>query len=570
MSEKDGIDVKELLEEIKRRNARKNEIFNSTKEYGEETLRMIEQFADGLLIMYPGAFDRDKIITRIKANLNDDITFTSHVREIDENANGFFHTEDKNIEIYDRLSELDSCSSCFHELFHTLVEKNDMDLFDDESREAYIEDIGDESYYLEDLGYANSRLMTEGIATIAQEDWERRVLNEKRERVNGYIPCYARQLRAVFGDELIIEFIKYYKNIRPLLKYFYAFDDKISMFNLAEYADSVDEYEKNGFKIDANYVSSIIEMTITVLLKNYLMLNKQLSDEEKINKIEALVKEQIAPNFDYLRSIIENEIKDKSLLANHPIANYIYTLSIDKTREDSKNNRDLKMLIMKYSEYYPKSLFGLSEPVFNQESRIYEYDQSKMKEYYNNKTHFRLFAEAYQDIKEQFKDASEITIEGNKTKKIDDESALRTRGTISFNEAFFLNNLITDRAILKASSNGGENSLYIIEDGNSEPEIRKPMDIEEAIKYYLEEQKEDEDTIGGYNLAIQKLDEIRMQGITTVYVGPYGFIADYEPTIGKYDITFGFGEAPNLDESVVELEKITDFKPKVVSRKNEM
>ena len=557
---------KRLYERIEQSKKEQEELYNPSTKYNEETLQIFDQFAKDFIKLYPDLLSYDEIIIRLKANIKEDILFTDEMRN---GISGYFNPIEHKVAIKKGMKELETKAVIFHELIHSLVESNPFEFHDDSYLfdESYSEDETD--YYQEEYGAVVSSFMTESITTIIQEDYEKTILGLNRRRVNGYIPTYARQLRAIFGNEIINEYIGKYKDIRTLFKYSKIGDEKISIDNMCSSIDEIDTLIKDGKSNEASIESSNIEINIAHLLKNYLS-NNNLSDENKISIIENLVKEQIFTDFDYIKNIIEKVIDDKSLIKNSNIVNYIYNVnssnyeslvnqivhnSLNNNKEiDDEEIRELVRLRIKYDDYNIMKYFGFTDFSYDSKNKKYTYDVENNMKFLNNKEYYITLY----DLSNEISLDNITSIKG--TKKNNKENIIKKLKNGSKEEELVLNgedlilgSIFGKTSCLKLSSN--EEVYYILLKDTIE--VKRQMTIDKAIELYISLMNDHTGLKEGYKLAIEELKKLSLQGIDNVFVDEYGFIRENDSNIVSTNIYFEDDDIPaELEYETIELEEL--------------
>ena len=385
--------VKEREKEQEKLKEQKKALIAQEPVYDEFTKKAIDTFVERLLTLYPDILPRNEIYDRIHANLKSSIEFKDFIALGKPLSSGFFLPQEHRIFIADDRKGIALETSLFHEFCHVLVDGNPYD------------DLGNEFH----REYENSNFITETIITLMEEDCYRKILHGKRRRANGYIAEYSEQLRAILGDEIIYSFVRRFKFVDDLIC---QCDEDSALYsdlpyNLIGNIDPVwyklNYPESTGTdKSEIAYQNASIELVFTLMLDNYLT-NTDLSDEEKMDKIEELFNHQQDPNFKVFKELIEKHIKDKAHLEDNKVVNYLYRVNMENyeyLRMDKEHSIiELLNSIMptstetirdKYKKYAVKEMFGVNEYAFREDD-IYplpKYDKNKFIAYHKSKETF--------------------------------------------------------------------------------------------------------------------------------------------------------------------------------------
>lgn len=562
--------MKERKEELKR-------LENPTTEYNEETEEAIKQFANDLLTLYPWLsrfLDEKAIINRVKANLRENLIYSDYIKASEEEKAqglrkaGSFNPSKKNVKILSNLNDFERLTTRFHEFVHSMVEDNpfsdhecfftidELEFFSDEEpdKDADGNFWENDNLELDILDYDVTRFdfISEAIVTLIQEDYERKILNVRRKRVNAYLSVYARQLRAIFGEMLIEDFLVRFKELDRITALFHAGKKKISIKSLSEENDMIQNliYRKNSDLVAAK--NADIEITLTFLLQKYLSLKKGLSDRDKLKKISEFVREQITTDFDFIKLIIEEQIKDKSLIREYPLVNYIYnvtsenssslideiSLSLPPENDQSSTLKDLTDLAIKYTDYNVKEFFGLTGYSYDPARYMMCCDSEKINSYEKYSYLYNALLGAYDHKLLDDEDFSISSVKGNSyVFRETTYEQLSTGNTVIDSllngKSLKVNrkNLVTGEVIpyeegensyLKIS---GKKDYYVLIMQPLASQVRRPMSLDKAIEYYINlMQRLPEEVKKAYTLAVNRLNELREKNIETVFVDEYGFI----------------------------------------------
>ena len=385
--------VKERMKEEEELEKQKKTLIDQEPVYDEYTKKAIDTFVERLLTLYPGILPKDEIYARIHANLKSSIEFKDFIALGKPLSSGFFIPSEHRMLIADDRKGIALELSLFHEFCHVLVEGNPYD------------DLGNDFH----RDYEDSNFITETIITLMEEDCYRQIFNGRRRRINGYIAEYAEQLRAILGNEIIYTFIRRFKFVDDLICKCDEEDAEYSdlAYNLIGNIDPIwfklNYPESTGTdKSEIAYQNASIELVFTLMLDNYFT-NTDLSDEEKMDKIEKLFNNQQDPNFDVYKELIEKHIKNKKLLEKNKVVNYIYEvdldnyefLSIDKEHSllELLNYIDplgIDTIRTKFKKFAVKEMFGVNEYDFRDDD-IYplpKYNREKFITYHKSKETF--------------------------------------------------------------------------------------------------------------------------------------------------------------------------------------
>ena len=512
----------------------KQKLIEEEVTYSEETINIFNNYVKDFQTLYPGVLSDEEILKRLKANIKQDIRFAEiRYKNKDDKGliGGVFNSKDHSVTInslyYDSLKDKRKIKAViFHELTHALVENNP---YDDERMHEF---------------YECQNFITEAIGTIMEEDYMRDILGIKVRRVNNYLPTYAHELRAIFGDDLIKEYIRNFKRVDDLFKrddeYISCAYDLIPMMDDVYYS-----VKENIGGIDVYFNNKTIELGIALLLDHKLS-KSSLTEEEKLDNIIQLATLQKKPDFNVYQQMIKKHIKNMSLIENNKIAKLLYYK--ENINKDFVSDAEYANMNIKLSEFNVCGLYGANEffkydPPYD---TIYRYRKDKVKDYCRNKGLYKVLYDALED--------GYINEEDLKIKVLY-KTINRDKGSyIGIKEQLDYDISDIDKNIHDAFYGGEELYKCRTRDKRFCVHIDANRDLlfakstEDAILEFLEEyQKEtDRETKEGLEDAVLKLKALKEEGIEEVYSNGYKFI--YK----KDDIMFVNRASYYTDENGVE------------------
>lgn len=482
-------------------------------EYDNNTLRIFEEFADELLKVCPNMISREEIINRLKENLNGKTKYS---------------LEEKVVGSRPTMEQL------FLDLVSNIPTK--------------VEDV--QSDKQDEKSNINSQFFAGLIASV---------LGGIYNRAQGlifhcsYKGAYANQLGIIFGDELISTYVRNNGNISSLSKYFCNQNGQQIDFNtLIGLISKVLELSEQKDRIDATVLNRILELNLTHLLENYLAINANLPDEEKIAKIETFIWHQIAPNFTLLKEIIEKSVKDKSLIKEDSATGFVYRVPSNYETDCEEALRESTCwsesdLERKFGKFRRMGIFGYNEEEYNTEKNIVMYNPRNDLAYIKNEEFFKALSEFIKN------------------------------GSFSLDDVTVTSVINYDQDYYKVSTSNGD--FYV---AARKREMRKAMSIDEAMALYLEKRGEKRETptpprdgdgldnlleilsyesitsseeykrYKGYELGIEELNRLRNNGVTTVYVGNTGIIHEFADKAEATTISTQGASGPELITSILE------------------
>ena len=239
-------------------------------DFNEETQLIIKQFIENLFVVLPNLTNitsEGKIQEIVLKNINHNIEFNA---VLPKRITGQYNSKEKKVYISNTISkdEQKIKLTVFHEMIHAVT----ADIYTDEL-------IKDNPY------------ITEVLTTLLEEKYNEMIVKRKtfRNRVNGYIPDFGRQLQLIYGDELLEQFI-----VAPLKLYsiFNGFNEDIKKFL---YKKTVKELELLNYSIknmaDDSKIKTItyqIEKNIVDQLYFAGFSNKSRSDVTLIENLFCL------------------------------------------------------------------------------------------------------------------------------------------------------------------------------------------------------------------------------------------------------------------------------------------
>lgn len=373
--------IRKKLEQHNRQLEEKNRLIDEVVDYDDFTKRIIYQYIVDFQKLYPGVLSDEELFARLTANIKHNIRLFK--RDEFPGLSGAFFPSKHEVVLLDSLVEDGELTpkakaTLFHELTHALVINNP---FDSRIDSDYVE---------------NSNFIVESIVTIMEEDYTREILNiHDGLRVNSYIPTYARELRSIFGNELIKEYIVKFRDISRLFEeisddsFMGAYSIESELFNQIDQIYYAIKGKDDNVNIE--FMSHNIELGIATLLDKYLTKNK-FSDMDALEKIVSLTKLQNHVNFDLYQSMIEKHVSDKSLIEDNPFAKALYFGNrkiIDP--KDISSDSELAELLIKLENFRASRLFGANHYEV-EDSEMYElptYNESKYVHYQTNKYLYR-------------------------------------------------------------------------------------------------------------------------------------------------------------------------------------
>ena len=503
--------MKKVLRKKNEAIRKKLKLINTNVEYDEQTMRIFHEFISDFQNLYLGVLTDEEIMARLKANIKHNIKFVD-IKMLDEDnklVGGFYDSEKKAVYInnlyYNSLKEKDKDlfnAVIFHELCHALVCDNPYD-----------------NIKCHEL-YENGNFMTESIVTIMEEDYVNLLLGKNVRRVNDYIPTYAKELRAVFGEDLIKTYIRDYKCIESLfpkndvLDYYTTeligkFDDIYAAVKLGEEGS------------DVFFLNKTAELGVAVVLDKYLT-GTNLPEEEKLERIIELVKLQYTPDFNKFQEIIRKHIKNMDLINNNPIAKLLYNKEAEsKDILRSSKNISLLHLSNKLDKFNACGLYGANE--IEEVTDEYDgemlptYDEDKCRHFAKNMSLYESLYGALKNGTLKEEDLQIISLEKYSKRMRGTHTDLKheiDKGTNGSARNLFLG-LMVNEDIYKCKTKDKE--FYI--DTEVTNEVLLPMSVEDAVVEFVKIYKEekDKDLKECYLDGVEKLKALKEKGIHTIY-----------------------------------------------------
>ena len=495
------------------------DIENSNLELDNESLRIYEEFADKLIEVCPSIFSREEIINRLKENIKGNVIFGSN---LDKNVNAFFDRKNQRLLLSSDIEKGKEAEYAMDQLFIALVSnipsKEDSMKSDEPST----------------ISAANLQLFNELMAISFHGNYRRKTSEVDISYCN-YEPAYANQLGIIFGDELISTYVKSNGNLGSLSKYFHSKDGQpIDINTLISLIGKMLNIREMGNKNYVNVLNRLVELNLTHLLGTYLSLNPDLSDTEKIQRIDTFIGYQIAPNFTLLKEIIEKNIKDKSLIQNESFVGLVYTTQPNDITDSEEESHDftclyVKDILLKYGKFMNRDRFGYNEENYSPSSMVVIYNLERDLAYLENEQFFKAL----------------LRLDKNGNFSLDKTTINKVT---AFSEGYY-----------KVETSSGDFYLSV-----KDNEMKRAMALDEAMALYIEKRGEkiyvkepDPETENileiisyetlissdaykrnkKYNFGIVELDRLRNSGVTTVYVGNNGVIHEDGEIVELTDIS---------------------------------
>jgi len=549
--------MKFLNKEEERKKKEREKLIKEEVQYDKKTLNDFKQYVKDFQFLYPGILSDEEIMNRLKANVKHNIVEKDSLEEYGLKKGGAFLPKSHMVVIYSGYSEKFRREVLFHELTHAIVCGNP---YDNISHEYYEDD----------------NFMTESIVTIMEEDFRQKIYNEKPKRVNSYIPNYARAIRTIFDKKLIDSYIKRFKNIEDLFSICEGnsgYDLSIIGSDLISDIDSIYYHIKeNVGDINVEYKSANVELKLAKIMDMYFT-NTNLSDIEKLRRVEDLVKIEISPNFAMFRNIIDKHVKDKSLLKDYEIANFIYYAKelTSEEREYENLNFDpnigvspIRETEKKYDDYLAKEMFGINTYEVDEISNLPSYNEEKYEKYIENRDLYNGLAKLYltKELSEEDLNIVEVkrSFRVNKPKYgIEDQLGYgESAGIIRLNNA-----IVSDPSVYKCKTNNKE---YYVVDSCGESELLTKTSTLDAIIKYVNDISKDEEYKDVYVKVAERLKFLNNIGVEDVFIGDNEFI--YERNGETYKGSFYLDEnAPVLNEIKIDMENVNMLPCKTSSKK---
>ena len=562
--------IKKVLAKKNEEIRKKRELIENDVEYDEQTLTIFNNFIKDFQTLYPGILTDEEIMLRLKANIKHNIRFAD-IKIRDDNSNnivsGLYNSENKIVLINTlyikslKENNRDLINAViFHELLHSLVNDNPYD------------DVNDH------MAYEDGNFINESIITLMEEDYVRKLLNKKFNRVNFYIPTYAKELRIIFGDDLIKTFIQKYKCIEGLFPKKEEFS--IYSHDLIDDIDNIYRAVKLDVEgLDVPYLNKNAELGIATVLDRYLEKNKDLSDEEKLNRIVELAKIQYNPDFNVFQNMIKKHIKNMNLIENNPVAKLLYYKD-ERVLGNLRfsNNVPLLHMCKKLDNFNACGLFGANEIIdvkeeFNEEA-LPIYDQDKCRHYFKNIKLYEVLNNCLEEEKITLEDLNIISLEKYSYKDRGTHHDIRDeidRGSLNAIGNLFYG-LNANQDVYKCRTKDKE--YYIDTDFSSD--IMFPKSIDDTIIEFTKIIKEEteEELIRAYMDGIEKLKALKEKNIDTVYTNDFKFIYEENGIVHVFSQQYydknTDKERGRYEETKIKLKKVAPPNINIISKRKEL
>jgi hypothetical protein len=305
--------------------------------------------------------------------------------------------------------------------------------------------------------------------------------------------------------------------------------------------------------------------------------NTNLPDVVKLRRIEQLVANELSPNFDVFRNIIEKHISDKSLLKDYGIANFIYyapTLSDEERKNTNWEGNTtvsafaIRETVTKYEEYLAKKMFDADIYEVDEITGLPFYNEERYLQYVEDKDLYRGLSYLYgeKELSEADLNITEVkrAVKKNKAKNIieDQLESGKFSGIIKLNNAVY-----SDPSIYKCKTDNGE---YYVVDSYGDSELLTKTSTLDAIVKYVNEIPEDENYRAVYIKAAERLRFLNNIGITDVFIAKNEYIYEKDGEIYRGSFFLdetGNSKIPVLDETKFEMENVSMLPCKTSSKK---
>jgi hypothetical protein len=352
-----------------------NDELKASLTYDDFTKKAIYRFINEFEELYPGFLPREEIISRIKSNLKyniylEDLSDENLIEKgytDDASISAYYNPLTKKIYIDKNLTSAKMDSALFHEFLHCITIKND------------------NKYDL------NSEFITETVVTCMQEKFEKTRYNTN-ERCNNYITNYIKQLEVIFGRQLYREYIRNYRDISNLFNDYPVkeYSNKMVLHNYVLLFNKINKIvRKGGDEFLFKYANTIYDFNTTLFLNNYLKNHKELSNYEKLKKIDQLLTVQKTPDIDLYSAMINDYSKD-GLINSFPNLRYI---------KDKKVIGPLDELLKeKIDNYNSAKEYGFTaildyrnNPMFAKQNVFFSYPSKYYSDYLKKENYYNLF-----------------------------------------------------------------------------------------------------------------------------------------------------------------------------------
>ena len=503
--------LKARLREENEKIRAKQKLIDEKVIYSEETIKIFNNYVRDFQTLYPGVLSDEEILNRLKANIKHDVVFEDLSYYKNPPMGVFDHKTHKvtiNSKYYDSLEDKRRINAVlFHELTHALVLNNP---YDPEYRGEFYED---------------GNFITEAIDTIMEEDYMKKILGIEVTRVNNYIPTYAHELRVVFGDRLISDYVKNFRHIDSLFdigdKYTTCASDLIPMLDDIYYG------VKRGDKdVDVFYTNKVSELAIAIIL-DYNLSKSDLTEKEKLDKIIELASTQLRPDFNYFQTIIKKHVKDMSLIENDESAKLLYYKNNDvSVITKGFYDKKLSSLGFKLKDFEICGLFGANEYYMDNYSysSLPIYHQDRIRNYTKNK---ELYKALYNNIKDGHLDEKDLEIIALEKSTVQmDGTHLDIKHQLDYelsDQFVSLHDALCSLKEILYKCKTKEKEYIVHIDASTDIMFEKTPD--EAIVDFLEaiNNEKDQSTVESYKDAIIKINTLKDQGIDSVYSNGFKF-----------------------------------------------
>ena len=443
--------------------------------YDDFTKKAIYRFIYEFQKLFPNILSTKEIVNRINNNLLSNIEFEDLTKEEfkiersiidnrlpDEVISGYYNPIAKKLYIDKNISSYNTDSVLFHEFLHVL------------SIDRYRKGEDQESEFL-----------SETLVALMQEKFERRRYNNYYDRTTTYLTNYMKQLEVIYGKEL---FTTYFNNYRDLSKLFNIYPVReniggkevlhkmIELFNVINYGVKTND---NPYKIE--FANTTFELNLAFLLSSYFNYHRELTDDEKIEKIRQMISLQKSPNFDVYKKMIDKYVKDKGRIKYFPEVNFV----VNNDRDNYNNNELLKD---KYIRFLSAKRFGFTDiedyknnPLFDTKNNIfYSYGKDYYR-YLHKQNYYNLITRLHYD--------ADINLYGSKIEEVYEENSSASeslsrelRDGYDVSKRALFNYKIDDFSshifLFKATKEN--NSIYV--ENNIVPSIYTKRVLEDVVK----------------------------------------------------------------------------------------
>lgn len=497
-----------------------NRKFNLNDNTKYKIYNFINEFSE----CFPNIMSEEELLKRIKESLLEDIKYVSKDL-LGLKVTGRYNSVSKTIYINSNITQEEQNKTLFHEFIHVIT-NNEYERLLIRGKVA--------------IPYMES------ITTLFEEKYDKYKNNQNRDRVNGYIPNFARQLYVVYGNELLKKYLENYTDISKLFTTlpFNDFEEKMKNYDtnsqvlyncflmaIFDINNTINEYDDKLCKM--NNKIKIYDENKQYDKKKIAMYSFEKEKNELINitiflnyKIEKFILEQL-----YLNKNISNiekyqRLNNLFLIQKTPCCEMYYKMinelgcnqleqfeELEEFYNNYKDKRNYYKII--FEDCHDLELSMYIRDNLEEENKYFDYTITKAYEYYKNKNFYDgLVQYMEQNNVEYLNGLNIMKIKQDNSTNFNKEQFNELKAGKESNEIFFIRNFLSNYPLYIIKNEQHNFIMYTDLETNKIYNLRNIEELKKELKKYNIINIDEKEL---YDKLLNKLNKLKELKINQVY-----------------------------------------------------